>query len=113
MSPTHSRNSLMADNNIDLPGIQASKSPNHALENVTEVAGWVFQEDLGSGAFGRVRKAVHKATGAQAAIKIIRLARVLSLYKQPDIAKKKLEREIRILKLLDHPNIVRLYDAIE
>eukprot|EP01102_Stenamoeba_stenopodia_P007926 TRINITY_DN2237_c0_g1_i1.p1 TRINITY_DN2237_c0_g1~~TRINITY_DN2237_c0_g1_i1.p1 ORF type:complete len:515 (-),score=104.42 TRINITY_DN2237_c0_g1_i1:120-1664(-) len=80
---------------------------------VTEVSGWVFKEDLGSGAFGKVKKAVHKVTGAEAAIKIIRLARVLNLYKKPDVAKRKLEREMKILTLLNHPNIVKLYDSIE
>lgn len=100
------------------PSIKKQKPPVPTLTvtmptAVTEVSGWVFKEDLGSGAFGKVKKAVHKVTGAEAAIKIIRLARVLNLYKKPDVAKRKLEREMKILKLLNHPNIVKLYDSIE
>lgn len=83
-----------------------------STKKVDIVGEWLLQEDLGSGQFGKVRKAINLETGKKAAIKIIRLARVLNLYKNPETAKKTLVREIQILKMLKHPNIVGLLDII-
>jgi len=83
-----------------------------SAKKVDVVGEWFLQEDLGSGQFGKVRKAINLETGKRAAIKIIKLARVLNLYKNPETAKKTLVREIQILKMLKHPNIVGLLDII-
>jgi len=57
----------------------------------------------------QVREAVHESTGQRVAIKIIRKVDG----DKPELAKKMREREIAIMKLVDHPNIVRLYDVYE
>ena len=65
-----------------------------------------LKEELGKGAFSIVRKCVHKATQQEYAAKIINTRKLTSR----DI--QKLEREARVCRLLNHPNIVRLHDNI-
>lgn len=63
---------------------------------------------LGSGAYAIVKEAQHKATGELVAIK------VYDKYKLIDVQKKRSAiREIKILKKMQHPNVVMLHDAID
>jgi calcium-dependent protein kinase len=59
------------------------------------------------GAYGEVRKCLHKETKALRAVKIIG-----KKYLAED-EKKKLLGEINILKQLDHPNILKLYEFFQ
>ncbi|KAJ2416796.1 serine/threonine protein kinase, CMGC, CDC2/CDK sub [Coemansia sp. IMI 209128] len=61
---------------------------------------------LGEGTFGEVHKAVHKATGAQVALK-----RVL-MHNEKEGLPITAIREIKLLKSLSHPNIVPLSDML-
>ena len=54
-----------------------------------------------------MRAAIHKATGAKVAVKTIKKANLT--VEDIDLAK----REIEILKLCQHPNIIRLHDTFE
>eukprot|EP00762_Andalucia_godoyi_P002374 ANDGO_02790.mRNA.1 Calcium/calmodulin-dependent protein kinase type 1 len=63
-------------------------------------------KELGSGTFSVVRVARHKETGVDYAVKIIDKANV-------DVNKDSLTTEVKILKGVQHPNIVRLYDLYE
>ena len=63
---------------------------------------------LGSGTFGLVKVATHISTGNQFAVKILEKSRIKN---QADIDR--IKREIRILKLLNHPNIIKLHDLVE
>ena len=56
------------------------------------------------GAYGEVRKCLHKENKALRAVKIINKKYLA------DEEKKKLLDEINILKQLDHPNILKLYE---
>lgn len=73
-----------------------------------------FQEEykisvsLGSGAFGEVRKVIHRSTNEVRAVKIFRKNLALTA---ADHAK--LTQEINILRSLDHPNIIRVYEFFE
>ncbi|XP_023215319.1 calcium/calmodulin-dependent protein kinase type II delta chain-like, partial [Centruroides sculpturatus] len=59
------------------------------------------------GAFSIVRRCVQKSTGLEFAAKIINTKKLSSRDFQ------KLEREARICRKLNHPNIVRLHDSIQ
>ena len=60
---------------------------------------------IGTGSFGEVWLAVHKETKARRAIKQI----ILSEQSDPELDK--LLKEVSILKSLDHPNIIRVYEV--
>jgi len=62
---------------------------------------------IGKGNFAKVKLAKHIPTGKEVAIKIIDKTQLNPSSLQ------KLFREVRIMKMLDHPNIVKLYQVIE
>ena len=66
-----------------------------------------IQHDLGKGKFGVVKLGIHKKTGAKVAIKCIK-KKAMKL-KELELQK----REIEVLKLCQHPNIIRLLDVFE
>jgi calcium/calmodulin-dependent protein kinase (CaM kinase) II len=59
------------------------------------------------GAFSIVKRCVQKSTGLEFAAKIINTKKLTSRDFQ------KLEREARVCRKLQHPNIVRLHDSIQ
>ncbi|GJM94527.1 hypothetical protein PR202_ga11177 [Eleusine coracana subsp. coracana] len=61
---------------------------------------------VGEGSFGKVKHARHRGTGAHFAVKILDRARILALRIDDQI-----RREITTLKLLKHPNVVRLHEV--
>jgi len=66
-----------------------------------------IHQDLGKGKFGQVKLATHKKTQRKVAIKVI---------KKKNMSLKELElqkREIEVLKICQHPNIIRLLDVFE
>ena len=63
-----------------------------------------FGETLGEGSFGTVRRAVHKQTGQERAIKI---------FKKRQQDERKLLLEVNILSKLTHPNIMEIYEFYE
>jgi carbon catabolite-derepressing protein kinase len=58
---------------------------------------------LGEGSFGKVKLAIHQASGRQVALKIIPRRKLLSR----DMVGR-VEREIQYLQLLRHPHIIKL-----
>jgi serine/threonine-protein kinase HSL1 (negative regulator of Swe1 kinase) len=96
----------------------------------THIGPWQLGRTIGRGGCSRVRLVRHSGTGQYGAAKIISKAmaekvRAVSLANLIQSAEQEtsmsdgklipfgLEREICIMKLLDHPNIVRLYDIWE
>lgn len=66
-----------------------------------------IKEQLGEGAFGCVRRAVHKESGVERAVKSI-----LKTYVKISDAKNML-LEVDILRRLDHPNILKIQEVIQ
>ena len=66
---------------------------------------WIDQ--IGKGAFGEVRKALHLESGQFRAVKIV-YKHECSIEEQ-----KKILKEVEILKQLDHPNIIKIYEFFE
>ena len=80
-------------------------------ENPNEVKGisqFLLGEKLGQGTFGKVRLATHIFTGEKVAIKILEKDKI---YQQED--KDRVEKEIKILKMIRHNNLIQLYQIIQ
>jgi serine/threonine protein kinase len=89
-------------------------------EDAKYVGPWVIGECVGKGASGHVKIARHRRTGQLAAIKILPLDFVFgsrtSLNTRVAKADKQrlgIDREIIMMKLMNHPNIMRIYDVYE
>lgn len=77
------------------------------LANQIKIGHYVLLETLGTGSFGKVKKALHQLTGHTVAIKILNRNKIKSL----DVVGK-IRREIQNLKLFRHPHIIKLYQVI-
>lgn len=84
---------------------QQSNSSKRKVEN--KIGPWRLGRTLGKGSTGRVRLAKHVKTGMLVAIKII------PKLKDKNVLPYGIEREIIIMKLISHPNIMGLYDVWE
>ncbi|TFK87354.1 Pkinase-domain-containing protein [Polyporus arcularius HHB13444] len=83
------------------------------------VGPWIIGECVGKGASGRVKIARHRRTGQLAAVKILPLQPFLSSRNSSNAQAKAekqrlgIDREIIMMKLMNHPNIMRIYDVYE
>ena len=82
--------------------LQKNQSEPDSLEDVYDVDGV-----LGEGGFATVRKAVHRKTNNSFAIKTIDLCNV-----KPE-QRHLLREEVEIMKMLDHPTVIKLYETFE
>lgn len=73
------------------------------------VGPYIFGKTLGTGSTGKVKLAKNLETDEIVAIKIVRKD---FLENKPSL-KKKMRREISVLKVLKHPNLMRLIDVFE
>ena len=76
--------------------------------NHSQICDFILKDKLGEGTFGIVRLGINKQTNEKVAIKIMNKLKILQ-YED----KTRIEREIKILKCLHHPNIVHLYNVIQ
>jgi len=86
-------------------GSNSSKMSQQACSKFTE--NYELKEELGKGAFSVVKRCVQRHTGLEFAAKIINTKKLSARDFQ------KLEREARICRKMQHPNIVRLHDNIQ
>jgi len=75
---------------------------------VKRVSNYITGKTIGRGNFGDVRIATHMITGEKVALKILEKSRIAC-----DDDFKRVVREIQVLKLLNHPNIVKLLEVID
>ncbi|KIJ59399.1 hypothetical protein HYDPIDRAFT_100793 [Hydnomerulius pinastri MD-312] len=97
-------------------GIGAFEFP----EDPKYIGQWIIGECVGKGASGRVRIAKHRRTGQLAAVKILPLQPLMNSRASlaTHLAKSEkqrlgIDREIIMMKLMNHPNILRIYDVFE
>lgn len=81
---------------------------NKNLNNNKSICQFSLEEKIGEGTFGKVRLATHILTKEKVAVKILLKNKILELSD-----KVRVEREIRILKSLMHPNIIQVYSVIQ
>uniref|UniRef100_A0A1A8PZJ6 non-specific serine/threonine protein kinase n=2 Tax=Nothobranchius TaxID=28779 RepID=A0A1A8PZJ6_9TELE len=68
-------------------------------------------EELGSGQFAIVRKCKEKSTGIEYAAKFIKKRRLSS--SRRGVSREEIEREVNILREIEHSNIITLHDIFE
>lgn len=76
--------------------------------NGNKIGNYVLGKTIGKGTFGKVKLGIHTPTGEKVAIKVLEKSRIKD---SSDV--ERVSREIRILKLVNHPNVVKLYEIIE
>lgn len=121
-NPTSNRNSQFST---------ASTNVSDGRKIKQMIGPWRLGKTLGRGATARVRLARHTQTGQEAAVKIVQkknaqISQAGSLaaldkamaatQSQEDGARRMpigIEREVAIMKLIEHPNIMKLYDIWE
>lgn len=69
---------------------------------------FILDKTLGTGGFGKVKLAIHEYTGSKVAIKIINK----KLIKSQKMSNK-IQREIRLMKYFNHPNMIKLYQVLD
>ncbi|XP_032322554.1 serine/threonine-protein kinase MARK1 isoform X3 [Camelus ferus] len=78
-----------------------------AADEQPHIGNYRLQKTIGKGNFAKVKLARHVLTGREVAVKIIDKTQLNPTSLQ------KLFREVRIMKILNHPNIVKLFEVIE
>ncbi|KAH2538453.1 hypothetical protein KXW97_005606 [Aspergillus fumigatus] len=138
-SPLATRENVGENRASPNPNSQAGSKRNSAISTTSNVSGkgkrkthvgpWQLGKTLGEGATGRVRLAKHAVTGQTAAIKIVSkrsaaiaqsesiaaMDRNASLFSGTGTRQMPsgIEREVVIMKLIEHPNVISLYDVWE
>lgn len=107
-TPTTSGEVIKVDENYpseidDPPPFDVKKIENIRSNVKFDVLYKISEPSIGDGKFGKVYKAVEKATGHEFAAKFIKIR------KEAD--RKEVEREVSILTSLRHPRIAQIYDA--
>ncbi|ESN99263.1 hypothetical protein HELRODRAFT_67067, partial [Helobdella robusta] len=86
---------------------QSSSAPESERPSIVRVGFYEIERTIGKGNFAVVKLAKHRITKTPVAIKIIDKNRL------DEDNLKKIYREVQILKLLDHPHIIKLYQVME
>ncbi|KAJ3214569.1 hypothetical protein HDU67_001489 [Dinochytrium kinnereticum] len=72
------------------------------------IGNYEILKTVGEGSFARVKLAIHRLTNQKVAIKVIDKERLPDNYSMKNI-----HREAQIMRMLDHPNIIQLYEVME
>ena len=76
------------------------------MKHATDEFYFNIGRSLGQGTFGKVRLGTHLITGEKVAIKILEKDKIKD---QSDV--ERVTREIHILKIVRHPNVIQLYEV--
>ena len=75
-------------------------------EYTKKVGNYILSDQIGTGTFSKVTKAIHILTGEKVAVKILDKSKI-----KDNIDIERISREIEILKSISHPNIAQLYES--
>ena len=78
-------------------------------ERENPIGDYLLNEEIGSGGFAKVVQGIHIPTGEKVAVKIMDKAQIFS---EP-LNLNRIQREIAILKIVRHRNIIKLYELME
>ena len=84
-------------------------SSKYFFEKENPIGDYLLNEEIGSGGFAKVVEGIHIPTGEKVAVKIMDKAQIFS---EP-LNLNRIQREIAILKLVRHNNIIKLYELME
>ena len=87
---------------------QPEPAPQPSKAQVKTIGAYYMGKTIGEGTFGKVKLGTHSLTGEKVAIKILEKERIKDTADVERVA-----REIHILQLIRHPNIIQLYEIIE
>ena len=107
-SGTNTKNNKIQKNEIEKEKDKEIKIKKSITKGKILGGQFIIGEEIGKGTFGVVRIATHIITGEKVAVKMLYKDKILE-----DSDKRRLEREIKILKILRHRNIVHLYNVIQ
>ncbi|XP_030749127.1 serine/threonine-protein kinase MARK2-like isoform X6 [Sitophilus oryzae] len=110
-TPRPTKDKLKSNDNTESSGRSSSTTSANRnrprLGDEPTIGKYKLLKTIGKGNFAKVKLAKHVPTGKEVAIKIIDKTQLTPGSLQ------KLFREVRIMKMLDHPNIVKLFQVIE
>lgn len=87
---------------------ESGHGQHHSVSYDGKIAGlYDLERTLGSGHFAVVKLARHVFTGEKVAVKVV------DKTKLDEVSKAHLFQEVRCMKLVQHPNVVRLYEVID
>ncbi|XP_055837908.1 SNF-related serine/threonine-protein kinase isoform X2 [Episyrphus balteatus] len=87
---------------------EGGHAQHHSVSYDGKIAGlYDLERTLGSGHFAVVKLARHVFTGEKVAVKVV------DKTKLDEVSKAHLFQEVRCMKLVQHPNVVRLYEVID
>ena len=101
---------IKEDEGEEILKIQSEDSKNNEdnQQNAKFICDFIIGKTIGEGTFSTVKLAVNRQTGEKVAIKIMEKNKIIHMED-----KIRMEREIQVLKILRHPNIVHLYSVVE
>jgi len=79
------------------------------MSNSTVIGDYQILKRIGIGSTAKVKLGQHKVTGQKAAIKIMKKKR---FQEQPNLGEK-IRREVSLMKVFNHPNLLKLLDFFE
>ena len=92
---------------MDQSGLDSS-SKSAPAPKIKSIGHYFLGKTIGEGTFGKVKLGTHSLTGEKVAVKVLEKERI------GDVADvERVAREIHILKLIRHPNIIQLFEIIE
>lgn len=98
----------MKDRINDTPNKQKLNNSSKLAPPSNNVGQYVLSKTIGKGTFGKVKLGTHNLTAEKVAVKILEKDKI-----QDENDVERVAREIHILKMIRHPNIIQLYEIIE